>query len=241
MKRTSKTTTNTVDTKAHAKAKRELPEIADETTYNEEDSMLSLPTSIQDGKKKYLFTLVAVLIIAGIAAYKFQYIFTPAKVGNQPIFVWQYINFMHRTYGKEALQTLTTQALINEEIARSNVTVKPEDIQKEVDGLDKQASASGGIKAMLAAQQMTIDQLKDQIRIQLAVKQILKDKIAVSDAEVDDAYKKNRDFFKGVPESEARSRVKAQLENQKFQKEAGVWLSDVRKRTPVQILFPGLQ
>ena len=229
----------TTKSKTKVTRKRDLPSMVEDTEYNEEE-IKTMRTS-GDNRKKYLFTLLAVFIVVALAGYKFKYLLIPAKVGNQPVFVWQYVSYLHKTYGKEALQTLTTQKLIEQEIAKSKVVVKSEDVQKEIDSIDKQASASGGITAMLAAQQMTMDQLKDQIRIQLAVKQILKDKIFVSDAEINDAYIKNKDFFKGVSETDAKGKVRDQLQNQKFQTEAGAWLAEIRKNTPIVIMFPGLQ
>lgn len=225
--------------KIKAKGKMSLAETVDDMIYSEEDGALS-PSEKQQ-KRKYFFTALAVVAIVALAFFKFSYVIIPAKVGNQPIFIWSYLSYLHKNYGKEGVQRLTTQALINQEIAKSGVVVKQEEIQKEIDLLDKQASASGGIKATLAAQQMTIEDLRDQLRIQLAVKQILKDKISVTDQEVIDTYKKNRDFFKGIPEAEAKLKVKEQLENQKFQTEATAWLAEIRKNTPIQILFPAIQ
>ncbi len=216
-----------------------LSDAADDMAYSEDDTTLTPPEG--DKKRKYIFGLLAIVVIVGLAYFKFNYLLVPAKVGMEPIYIWQYFSYLHRNYGKEGMQRLTTQSLINQAIVKSGVTVKQEDIQKEVDLLDQQASASGGIQAMLTAQQMTLEDLKDQLRIQMAVKEILKDKIAVTDAEVDDSYKKNRELFRGVPEAEAKIKVREQLENQKFQTEASNWLAEIRNNTQVQILFPELQ
>lgn len=209
--------------------------------YEEDEMIEATPAETGNKTKKYLYPLLAVIVIIGLVVYKFQYVVIPARVGNQPIYIWQYLSFLHQSYGKGAIQTLTTQALIEQEIVKSKVNVETSAIDKEVDTLDKQASASGGIKAMLTAQQMTLDQLRDQIRIQLAVKEILKDKTAVSDAEVSESYEKNKDFFKGITVQEAQLQVRSQLENQKFQTEAGNWLANIRKETEVKILMPQLQ
>ncbi len=221
-----------------SRSKLALTKVADDLIYSEEDSTLALPAGMQN--RKYMFTAVAVVVIIALAFIKFNYLVIPARIGGQPIFMWTYLNYLHKNYGKEGMQRLTTQELINQAIAKSKVTVKAEDIQKEIDILDKQASASGGIQAMLTAQQMTLADLKDQLRIQMAVKIILKDKITVTDQEVTDAYKKNRDLFKGSTEADAKKQVRDQLENQKFQTEATAWLAQIRKDIPVQILFPSL-
>ena len=233
MKKTSKTrpTKNTVAVKSTV-------DLEDDFTYDEENMNNSTPTK---SRSRNLVTLLGILIIAGIAVYKFSYIAVPASVNGRPVYIWSYLNFMHRSYGMEAIQTLTTQELINQEISKQKVKVSNDQIQQEVDQLDKEASASGGLSAVLAAQQMTLEQLKDQLRIQIAVKAILKDKIAVSDEEVNDYYKQNKDFFKGTVEKDAKVQIRVQLESQKFQKEASAWLAEVKKDAKIEISFPGLK
>lgn len=206
--------------------------------FEEDNSVQTAPAS---SRRKYIVTAAAILILAAIAVYKFQYLIVPAKVNGKPIFVWQYASYLNKTYGKEAMQTLTTQDLIEQEIAKNKISISNNEIQSEIDTIDKQASASGGIQAMLAAQQMTLDQLKEQIRIQLAVKKLLASKIAVSDAEVNDAYTKNKDFFKNVSETDAKNQIRTQLENQKFQQQASSWLADVKKNSSVVISYPAAQ
>lgn len=211
-----------------------------DVSFPEDEAGLEQEMESTGNRGKLMFAGIAILLLVVIGLFKFQYLLIPAKVNGKPIYIWQYVSYLHKTFGKDAMQTLTTQALIESEIAKQKITVQSSDIQNEIDLLDKQASASGGLTAMLAAQQMTIDQLRDQIRIQMAVKQILKDKLTVTDEEINDAFTKNKDFFKGVPEAEAKLRIKEQLINQKFQSEAGKWLSELRQNSKVEIAFPGM-
>ncbi|PWU24155.1 hypothetical protein C5B42_00455 [Candidatus Cerribacteria bacterium 'Amazon FNV 2010 28 9'] len=251
-KETTKSTATTPEPKAKKTVKKIVAkktiaakkekEVAMPVVAEEDEQMMVASTSSSSARsRKIVFTIIAVLIVLGLAAYKFQYVFIPAKVNGKPIFIWQYAAYLHNTFGKDAIQTLTTQAIINQEIAKSGVTVSGDEIQKEVDTLDKQASASGGINAMLTAQGMTMSQLRDQIRIQLAVKKILKDQIVVTDAQVDDTYNKNKDLFKNMSLTEAKAQVRSQLEDQSFQKAASDWLTSVKTQSKVEILFPGLQ
>lgn len=242
MKKTA-TTPKTPAVKKTKKAtaiKKKAVILPEDVTEQDEEATMVVPMT-QTKRNPAVFGIIALLVILGVVLFKFQYVLVPARVNGRPVYVWQYAKYLHQTYGKEAIQTLTTQRLIDDEIAKSKVVVKQEDIQKEIDTLDKQASSSGGIQAMLTAQQMSMDQLKDQIRIKLAVTEIIKDKLKVSDAEVADAYSKNKDFFKGVPEAEAKDRIRTQLEGGKFQTEASNWLAEVRKTAKIEVLFPGLE
>lgn len=235
--------TQSVKTKKMKPAKKIMPEIEPEADLLQNDSFDEIPaqTASTKGmrKRRYFFSFLALLIILGVALYKYQYLLIPAKVNGRPIFIWQYISYMHTTFGKDAMSTLTTQAVIEQEISKNKISISQADIDKEVDSIDKQASASGGLNALLAAQQMTMSQLRDQIRIQLAVKQILKDKIVVTDAMINDSYTKNIKSFTGVPEATAKAQIRTQLENQQFQTVAGQWLNDLRSRAAIQYLLPG--
>lgn len=183
---------------------------------------------------------VIVLLLLAFVAYKYKYVLTPASVNGQPIYVWDYLWKLHNQFGQDEINSLTTELMIKQAVADSKVSVSKDEIEKEVKNVEQQASSSGGLTAVLAAQRMTMDEFRTRIQLQLAVKKVLSSKIQVTDQEVDDTYKKNKDFYKGLPEAEAKKEVKQQLEDQKFQTEVSTWLSEVRSKAKVNIKFPGL-
>ncbi|HSW89311.1 MAG TPA: SurA N-terminal domain-containing protein [Patescibacteria group bacterium] len=204
------------------------------------ETMETGETSMMSKSRNKWVLIAGIIVILALAAYKFQYLLIPARVNGKPIFVWEYLHDLNQFYGADVINSLTTQELVKQEIAKQHITVAPADIQAEVDKADKQASASGGLKAVLAAQRITENDFRDQISLQLAVKQILKDKIAVTDTEVEDAYKKNKDFFKTVPQAQAMQTIKDQLQSQKFQSAVQTWITELKKNAKIQVLLPGV-
>ncbi len=204
------------------------------------ETMETGETSMMSKSRNKWVLIAGIIVILALAAYKFQYLLIPARVNGKPIFVWEYLHDLNQFYGADVINSLTTQELVKQEIAKQHITVAPADIQTEVDKADKQASASGGLKAVLAAQRITENDFRDQISLQLAVKQILKDKIAVTDTEVEDAYKKNKDFFKTVPQAQAMQTIKDQLQSQKFQSAVQTWITELKKNAKIQVLLPGV-
>lgn len=243
MKKARASRTPATDRKRRASARRKEKEYvvdtdADTLEDHEGEGLSPVGTSgapISRGR----VLLILTLLLLGFLIYRYRYLLTPATVNGQPIFITEYLKGLHTTFGREYIDTLTTQKAIEQEIERSNVEVSSEEIDTEIDRIDKQASASGGIQAIL--ENTSMEELRKQVRIQLAVKKILNDKIQVTDAEVNDAFEKNKDFFKGRPEQEVRNLIREQLETQKFQTEAQNWLNELKGKTQIDIRFPGLQ
>ncbi|MEP7167210.1 MAG: SurA N-terminal domain-containing protein [Candidatus Woesebacteria bacterium] len=220
----------------------------EETPIDTLDGVEEMETSLDAGQmsnspRRGRFLIVGLVIVAllGFAVYKYNYLLTPAVVNGKPIYIWDYVGKLHAQFGRDQLNSMVTEEVINQAVADSKVTVPQSDVDSEVANIEKEASSSGGIAAVLEAQHLSRPEFEQRIRLQLAVKKILADKIKVSDQEVDDAYKKNKDFYKGLSEAQAKDQIVKQLEDQKFQTEASTWLADVRAKAKVDIKFPGLK
>lgn len=204
------------------------------------DDQVPARTDSMNMKSRVGIVLVLVFLLIAAGAYKFRYVLTPATVNGEPIYVWTYLSKLHKQYGSDQLNSMTTELMITQAVKKANVDVPTSDVDKEIASVEQEASSSGGLKAVLDAQRLSMDEFRSRVRLQLAVKKILADKIKVSDQEVDDAYKKNKDFYKGTSEADAKVTIKKQLEDQKFQQEVQTWLSNVKNSAKIEIKFPGI-
>lgn len=211
--------------------------VEENDAYEETTPTNSNAMSVQ---KRIGIVLVLIVLLLAAAAYKYRYLLTPATVNGQPIYVWTYLSKLHKQYGSDQLNSMSTELMITQAVNKANVTVPDSDIDKEVANVELEASSSGGLKAVLDAQRLSMDEFRNRVKLQLAVKKILADKIKVSDQEIDDAYKKNKDFYKGTSEADAKVTIKKQLEDQKFQQEVQTWLSTVKNSAKIEIKFPGI-
>lgn len=212
--------------------------IEDNDTYEEQNTLSSSPMSTS---KRISIIAIVVVVLLAAAAYKYRYILTPASVNGEPIYVWTYFSKLHKQYGADQLNSMTTEMMITQAVKKANVTVADSDVDKEIATVEQEASSSGGLKAVLDAQRLSMDEFRGRVKLQLTVKKILADKIKVTDQEVEDAFKKNKDFYKGTSEATAKETIKKQLEDQKFQQEVQTWLTNVKSSAKIEIKFPGLQ
>lgn len=223
--------------KTYAQSRREVVEEND--VLDDVQSMETMNGSMVK-RKLWIIGLGLVAVIAFVG-YKYHYVLTPVQVNGEPIYVWDYAWKLHKQFGSDQLNSMSTELMIRQAVKDAKVTVSQSEIDLQVKDIEVQASASGGLDAVLAAQRLTKDEFRTRIELQLAVKKILADKISLSPAEIEDTYKKNNAFYKGMSEADAKKEITKQLEEQKFQTEVSKWLTDVRSKAKVTIKFPGVE
>ncbi len=212
--------------------------------FEENDGMEDVMTTevgMQTKTNRVWIVGLALVAVIAFVGYKYNYLLSPAKVNGESIYVWEYFWKLHKQFGNDQINSLSTELMIRQAVKEAKVSVEASAIDAQVKEIEMEASASGGLQALLAAQHLTMDEFRTRIELQLAVKKILADKVVVSDTEVAETLKKNSAFYKDVSETVAKQEIKRQLEDQKFQTAVSAWLSEVRSKAKVSIKFPGLE
>ncbi len=245
MKKTTSSKTTKATTRRSKAVRKETPVIEPENIQDIEsdevdDGYIETVSTKPRSSTRKLFITGIILAILALGAYRYRYLLTPVVVNGQPVYVWEYFSKLHQQYGREQLNSMATESMIRQAVAKATISVPKEEIDSEMSAIENEASASGGLSAILESQRISLEELRGRVELQLAVKKILSDKIKVSDQEVNDAYSKNKDFYKGMTEAAAKEMIKSQLEDQKFQNEVSVWLQGIRQDSKIDIKFPGI-
>lgn len=182
-----------------------------------------------------LFLTFVVIAILG-CAYGYRSLFVAATIDGQPVSRLAVIQQLEKQSGENALNAIITERLIATEAARSKVTIDPADIDKEIENIKVQVGAQGmTLDDALAQQGMTLDDVRKQIITQQQLKQLLGDALTVTDADIDDYITKSKITVpKNMSEDDFRTKIKEQLSNQKFGKEADKWITTARAAANVK-------
>src|SRR3989344_7105617 len=163
------------------------------------------PSPIEN-KSKYIILklrkpkpLVIAIVIAAFLAliltalFFAKGLFIAATLNGSPISRLSVIKDLEKQGGKQTLEVIITQKLINTELAKQNISVTKEEVDQEIKKIEAQVTSQGGtLKDALAQQNMTEEKLREQITIQKKLEKLLGDKIAVSDAEIDAYVSENK-------------------------------------------------
>lgn len=185
-------------------------------------------------KRSYVLLIAGVVLFA-LFLYFFRGWFVASVVNGQPISRMSVINEAEKQSGKQAMDTLVRNSLIEQEARKNNVTVSDKEVNDEIKKVEEQLAKQGQkIDQVLAMQGMSKEDLKELIRLDKMVGKIVGKDVKVTDEEVNEYIEKNRDALpEGQDEAALKASVKEQLNQQKLNEKVRTWLDDVQKKANI--------
>jgi len=179
--------------------------------------------------------IIVVIIALGVLVYFYKGLFIAATVNGSPISRLAIIQKLEKASGKNLLDSLITEKLIQDEANAKKIVVSNDEINAEIKKVQDQITAQGGtLDAALSAQGMSMDDLKTRIILQKEVGELVADKINVTDEEVAQYIKDNKISIPEGQEAATNDQVKNELRNQKLDTEAQVLISDLKAKAKIR-------
>jgi foldase protein PrsA len=167
--------------------------------------------------------------------YFFRGLFVAAVVNGQPISRLEVVRQTEQQNGKQTLDTLVRNALIEQKAKEQNVSVTDKEIEDEIKKLQDNLSKQGqNLDQVLTAQGLSKDDLNKLIRLDKLVAKMVGKDVKVSDEEVAQYIEQNSEALpQGVGEAELRTQVTEQLKQQKTNEKVRTWLADLQKEAKI--------
>ncbi|MDO8601431.1 MAG: SurA N-terminal domain-containing protein [bacterium] len=179
--------------------------------------------------------IVAVIMVLGTLGYVFKGLFIAATVDGNPISRLAVIQGLERASGKSLLDNLITEKLIQNEAAAKKIIVSDDEINGEIKKIEDQVVSQGDtLDAALAAEGMSMEELKKQLTLQKKVEKLVADKINVTDEEVAQYIKDNNVPITKGQEATTSAQIKDQLRSQKLQQEASILIATLRSAAKIR-------
>lgn len=184
-----------------------------------------------------IFLFVAAIVLLGtyIISNKKGW-FVAAVVNGTPISRLSIVEELEKRGGKDVLDAMITKKLLADKTKSLQIVIKNEDIAAEIKKVEDQMVAQGSsLDAALLQQNMTRQDLTDQILINKQLEQILADKVKVTEEDIDQYLKDNKSAPpKGANVADFRERIRQQLESQKFSTEAQAFVESLRAEATIE-------
>lgn len=183
-----------------------------------------------------LLTLVSLAILG--SAYGYRSLLVAATVDGQPISRLAVIRQLEKENGQAALDNLIIERLITTEADKAKVVVAETVIDAEIEKVKGTIAAQGmTLDDALAAQNLTLAEVRKQIKVRKMLEQLLGEAIQVTDADIDTYITDSKlTAPKAMSDEEFRGKIRSQLEGQKFGKEADRWVTEARQKASVHYL-----
>src|SRR3990167_5421341 len=168
-------------------------------------------------KRNIIIALAVVLVLAILVLLKNQFIVV--SVNGESINRLTLIRELEKQAGKKVLEGLVTNTLILQEAKKRNVVVNNSEIDAEIKNIDDNLKKSGqSLDQALMLQGLTIDVVKEQVKVNLIIKKLLAGKISVSDKDINDYIDQNKESIpKDAKLEDTKKQARQQLEQQKLQ------------------------
>ncbi len=209
------------------------------TNTEENQSSMEEKKSHEINPKTKNYKLIAIVVAVGIVLVALLFaksLLIAATVNGSPVSRLSLIRELEKQGGKQALEAIIDQKLIEAELQKQGITVSQEEVSEEIKNIEAQVSSQGGtLEQALTMQGLTEETLREQITIQKKLEKLLADKIVVTDEEID-AYMKDSKvpLPKDIKPEDFKKEISIQLKQQKLQQEAQKWISDLTTNAKIR-------
>lgn len=183
---------------------------------------------------KTIIITIAILAVIGLLYY-YRGLFVAATVNGKPISRLAVVKQLEKTSGASTLDNMITESLIKQAADEQGITLDGNEVDDRVKGLETQFTTQGTtLDAALNNEGLSKQELIDQISLQIKAEKILKDKLTVSDEELDAYLKTNSITFDAGQEDTQKAQVREQVKQEKFRNELNAWLTNLRNEAKIK-------
>src|SRR3990167_3243744 len=201
--------------------------IVQEDTKNSPVSQVSNQYAFLRQRKN--ISVIFFLLILAILAFVYKSAFVVAFVNGRPITRLEIIKELERQGGAQTLDSLVSKVLIEQEAQKKGISVSQQDIEEQL------KTQGQSLDQVLEAQGLSRKDLEEQTRLRIFLEKLLEDKVKVTDKEIEQALKEQKDALKESDDpEELRNQIKENLRNQKLSAEAQAYLQSLQEEAKIQ-------
>lgn len=159
-------------------------------------------------KSRRSLTAVISLVVLGLAAIAIVWTYSDlravARVNSTSITWKAFHKALEKQSGRQLLAKMLRDELIKQGAQRYNIQVTDEEVAAELNKIKEQFGSDASLQQALTQYGMTLDNLRDQIKMSLLLDAIATKDVTVSEDELKKYYEEHKDDFKELEQVKAR-------------------------------------
>jgi len=140
---------------------------------------------------------------------------------------------MTTSYGKQTLENMIVENLINEEAAKKEIKISEKDIDNEIEKITKTLDPSVKLEDALKFQGLTLVDFRKQMKTRLMVNKILEKDITITEDEISKYLKDEGKFLTATGEAERKAQASEKLKEQKIGEKVQTWVNDLISKAKI--------
>jgi len=204
----------------------------------EQVAPIAEPVAVTRAKAKLSPKVLSMaLFVVGIAllTYKVGPYFVPAIVDNMPISRFAVWHRLEQSYGEQVYDDLVNEKVLDQAIKQSGIKVEMAKVEEQMKTLEEQFKDLGGLEEALKQRGLSRKDLEKQIKTQLAVEEVLKDKITPSEDELKTQFDSGaKTVYKDKKFEEVKDAITEELKQSKLRDSFLAWFEEVKKNSKIK-------
>lgn len=192
-----------------------------------------LSTVSKSSKAKLVIIGVLVLVLAGVFTYTNYKLFLAGTVNNKPIFTWELNSVLQKKYGAKTLDQMIDMVLIRAEAKKEGVSATKTEVDAKIKELEAQVGGKEAMNQLLVSQNVSPDELNEQIELKIIVDKILEKKVKVSENDVEDFLAKNLETLPTTESGQQRKVAEDGVKQLKLSESFQTWYADLKKNAQI--------
>jgi parvulin-like peptidyl-prolyl isomerase len=194
-----------------------------------------LPVTSQSVHRFPLSKVAIIVVVLGLVAIfvSNKGLLVAAVVDGKPIFRWQLTHVITDRYGQQTLDSMISQALVDEEAKKAGVSVSQADIAKKESDLIASLGGSVSLDDVLKYQGMTKTDFEDQLRLQLTVEKLLGKDIKITDEDVTNYIATSGSTLTATDEAGIREEARQAIFSQEINDKLQTWFSGIKSKASI--------
>lgn len=161
--------------------------------------------------------VVAAVVVLGGLVYSFKGLFIAAMVNGELVSRHSVVKELERQGGRHTLDNLINKSLIESEAKSKNISVSDEEVNAEIKKFEDQFAAVGqNIDDVLAMENLTRDELKNQVAVRIMIEKLVSDKAGISDEDLNKYITDSQVTLPAGQEEETKNQIREQMKQEKL-------------------------
>lgn len=156
-------------------------------------------TRLASKKRTIALIIVAILVASTIIGVALNSGGTESKVvarvSGQEITKDDLYDFLVKSYGQQGVNILVTNKIVELEAEKQDIKITEDDVQKEIDKMTEEYGGEESFNMILQYSGMTIDDMKENVRMNMHIEKILGPSIEITEEEMKNYFEENKESF----------------------------------------------
>ena len=190
-------------------------------------------------KNKTLVTSLIIVMIAFLAGFFVKNNLISAMVNGKPIWKKELVKEMETYYGESVLSSIIEGELIKQEAEKRGIKATEEEVSNQIKKIEDSMKSQGqDLQQALEESGMTVEDLRENYKMNILIEKLLADKITVTDEDIQKYIEENKDSFpEGTDMEQIKSLVEEGLKQEKMSTEYQSFINGLREKADIEILL----